>query len=178
MSTLHDAHELAEELKTLSIFLSFCEEDERILAEKDIEAKKEELKDSIDSIAHWLSRLRAEKEALEAHGKVYKDIAAAYASRARSIDRTIDWIMSGTVRQVFDETCATDKDGGKYLKTAGRTMRLTGYKSVMIDDMDEIPPHYLKIETSPNKIEIMNDLKGGLEVPGAHIHEEFKLRLY
>ena len=111
--------------------------------------------EKIESIGCYIKNLKAETEALKAEEDRLKARRVAKEKRAERLKKYV-----------------TDTLGGEnWDKSAKVAFAFRSSDQTIIDNIDIIPPIYLKTKTeiSPDKTKIKAAIKDGATVPGAHI---------
>lgn len=121
-----------------------------------------------------------------------EDFEALMMSREEKIENWCMWIKNRAAdvaalkaeiekmtkrKQLIESTIENSKGrlqvylAGEKVKTPRVSVSYRTTKSVDVTDFDSLPFDYLKVVSNPDKVKIGEDLKKGIEVPGAKLVE-------
>ena len=123
-----------------------------------LDAQSDQLEDKIEATIIVSRQLEADAEACEAEAKRLTERAKAFKRNAQACKERVLWAMEATERKSIKRQLFT------ITRSAGRPV-------VALDDADALPEDVLvtKTTTAPDKKLILDRLKAGEAVPGAHL---------
>ena len=118
-----------------------------------LDALQMERETKIENVALWQKECVAEADAIAAEIRKLQARKASAERKAESLKSYLSMALEG---QKF--------------KTSRVNITFRRSQAVVVDDMDQIDPQYLRVKTEPDKTAIKDALKAG-EVAGAHMEE-------
>ncbi len=167
MATFADIQEEIDNM--LEVSDGELNDDEKILMDQYLDELARRESDKVDSFGRFLVMENARKEALKAESDRLK-------KKAISAEKRIDYLKN---------RYASIMIGHGLKKVSGNVYNLSLRKSerVIAPDtpkgLDALPKIYRRVKTivEPDKTTIKEALKGGLEVPGCKLQENFSLQV-
>jgi len=112
----------------------------------------------IDGVACWIKELKAEADAIAAEIANLQARKSTAESKADRLKAYLEYAL----------------DGEKF-KSARVSVTYRASEAVAIDDPEAIPEEFQRISVVPNKTDIKQAIKKGMEVPGAHLESRTSL---
>ncbi len=130
---------------------------------EDLESLGIERATKIENVATYVKELEAFSEKLSEESKRYAERAKAYANKA---DRIREYLI-GSMQEAGEKTFETVK------------IKLGLRSSQRVETDETLPNEYIvaKVSTAPDKVKIKNDLKAGIEIPGAKLVTAYFLQI-
>lgn len=131
-----------------------------------LDSIKEPLKDKADSIA-WLI------EFLQNNSKVLRDKAKSFTEEAKHQENKAKWLQEYL-------TNSLDLADIKKLQTENHILSVRNYKaSTIVDNENKVPAEFKHVNevVAVDKTAVYKALKGGEEVPGAHLKPNRKVMI-
>lgn len=124
-----------------------------------LDAQSDQLEDKIEATIIVSRQLEADAEACKAEAKRLTERAKAFERNAQACKDRVLWAMETTERKSIKRQLFT------ITRAAGRPV------AVIDADVDDLPREYVstKVTRTPDKKLILECLKKGEEVPGAHL---------
>lgn len=124
--------------------------------EDHLDMLKEDRGKKIESYLHVINRL--ESEALPVTAEIER-LQAIQKQKLKAVQNTKDWLLMSL------------KDGEKHDFSLFKVSRVKGREKVNVLDQNKLPPRFIKASEniSVDKTELLKDLKGGINIPGAEI---------
>lgn len=123
------------------------------------------LAEKVDAYAHIIYEKEAEAEKIN-------ELAKRMTARAKALENSAKWLK----RQLLE---VTKQQGGK-IKTGYNAVSVRNTPSVSVEDMEKLPAQYIKVkvERTPDKMELLKALKAGEEINGAELvyNESLQMR--
>lgn len=133
-----------------------------------VESALEEVEGNFEDKAENIVKLI---KSIEADIKAYKEEETRLSTRRKTLENKV----KGLKEYLESSMIALDKKDIK-----GKIFTLAIKKnppSVVIDDLNILPKEYKKIEEKEDKEKIKEDIKKGIEVPGARVEQKESLRI-
>lgn len=110
----------------------------------------------IESYLHVINRL--ESDVLPVTAEIER-LQVIQKQKLKAVQNTKDWLLMSL------------KDGEKHDFDLFKVSKVKGREKVNVLDQNKLPPRFIKVveNISVDKTELLKDLKGGINVPGAEI---------
>jgi len=138
-----------------AIELGFDPETGEILDASALEQLQMDRDEKIENICLYIKDLKAEAKALAEEAKALSDRKEHSQHKADSLSKYLQAMLDG-------QKWKSSKAVISYRKTV----------SVMVDDIDALPPGYIRIKKEPDKVLIKECIKAGGTMTGAHLEEK------
>ena len=148
--TLYDINEQIQK----AIEYGFDPETGEILDGSALEQLQLDRDEKIENICLYIKDLVAEAKALADEAKALTERKERSAKKAESLKNYLQAMLNG-------QKWKSSKAVVSYRKT----------QSVVIDDVDALPEHLMRVKTEPDKVAIKEILKSGEAVAGAHLED-------
>lgn len=158
-------YEINEELRSIMEDIVVDEETGEIIGEIDyekIKALQLEREEKLENMALYVKELRSEVDALKSEVKKLNERTRVKENKIKSLSNYLDFILKGMKTNRFE----TSRVLISYRKS----------EAVLVDE-SKLPKKYMKVELSPDKIEIKKLLKSGMIVKGAQLVEKQNLQI-
>lgn len=158
-------YEINEELRSIMEDFVVDEETGEIIGEIDyekIQALQLERKEKLENIALYVKELKSEVDALKSEAKKLSERAKVKENKIRGLSNYVDFILKGMGTNKFETSRV-----------------LISYRKSEVVEVEEnkLPKKYMKVELSPDKIEIKKLLKSGMVIKGAHLVKRQNLQI-
>lgn len=137
-----------------AIELGYDPETGEILDASALEQLQIDRDEKIENICLYIKDLTAESKALAEEAKALTERKERSAKKAESLKNYLAVILNG-------QKWKSSKAVVSYRKT----------QAVVVDDLDSLPPGYLRIKKEPDKALIKECIKGGGTIKGAHLED-------
>ena len=146
-------YEINEQIQK-AIELGFDPDTGEILDASALEQLEMDRDEKIENICLYIKDLKAEAKALADEAKALSERKERSQSKTESLSRYLQAML----------------DGQKW-KSAKAIVSYRKTVSVMVDDIDALPPGYVRIKKEPDKALIKECIKAGGTMTGAHLEE-------